>query len=735
MNDEQKKLENYSQGGSIKESFNTKREENSPFSDSFVFKHEENKITWTNEAKPQGKEENDDISYINKPKDEEEGMKQEDIEKITNVGAKVGTATHAAAVAMTTAVVVVVGGGIAIYNQFSDPPKIVDVLNINATQNTITFNVRIGNTDDEADYTGIDGESCYIGIELRCESYSDFYMEQRIDTFGYKSLSFEGLRPGVEYNFKKVHYTFLDIEKTYLPFGENEISTISTLPSNKNSISIDIESDPLGNDIYYSTVNYVNDLGINLFDFSLGVFEEDPLQNEDAEQMGYIGLNEEDPYSRQKIDWNSEARGSEIYAAFFACTDDQDYIGSHTSPNGQSNSGRDETMEICLFSSPINLEQAQANKKIAKVENQIYAKRITTEGSSDETYMLYLGIERDDYQSVYERASLEAIELERAAGDRLQMTYPNNSQYNLPLNEAFEVQFANLDFYANYQFSLKVVSHLQEDVDQWNQDNPNPSSGPATVDTGAEIVLYQTTIMFANVPVETEQVEPTLVGLSFLNVGTPENGYHLGLIFEINDPGYHIDSESYSIYLSYKQDSDGLLPRIEREYNVTKIDYTEYYLIEGIDEGFNQHNADDLSYEFFAKSDYNQQFGKYTKVSLGTGTEDLTDLSETYIQGCLDLRWGQNPTVGDQYVLYWTVLCDLSQYDYYYILVWDADYQNVLYELNNVSAHSETATEISNTSQWEGNYVVETRGHLASGGYNETLFVETINFDSVELSV
>ena len=731
MNDEQKKLENYSQDGSIKESFNTKREENSPFSDSFVFKHEENKITWTNEAKPHGKEENDDISYINKPHDEE-GMKQEDIEKITNVGAKAGTTVTATAATVATAVVVVAGGVLAVNTMFINTPTITEISNIETTPNTISFNIAIGEDEEEANSSEL-GKECDIVVELKCLSYEEEAREVEFKNYGFSSGTFDLLTPKTDYSINIYQKSFLDLERTYLL---DEPISVSTKMGRNFSISLEIETDPLGNEIYYSTVDFVNEMGIKLYNYYIGVFEEEPTSKE-AELMGYANLDETDPFSRQKIDWNSEARGSEIYVALYAYTDDEDYIKAHYEDGQGQSSGRiPDEMEVYLFSNLVNLEEVEANKEQAKVENHIYAKRIVSEGSADETYMLYLGIEREDYQSVYERASLEAIELERAAGDRLQMTYPNNSQYDLPLNEAFEVQFSNLDFYANYQFSLKVVSHLQEDVDQWNQDNPNPSSGPATVDTGAEVVLYQTTIMFINVPVETVQVEPTLVGLSFLKVGTPENGYHLGLTFEINDPGYHIDSGSYSIYLSYKQDSDGLLPRIEHEYDVTKLEYSEYYIIEGIDESFNQHNADDLTYEFFAKSDYNQQFGRYAKVSLGTGTEDLTDLSETYIQGCLDLRWGPNPTVGDQYILMVEVLCDYSQYDYFYILIWDLDMNNVLADFNITEAFNEQAANPTLIDQdWPGNYVVETRGHLANGGYNETLFVETIDFGRVELSV
>ena len=728
MKDEQKKLENYIEDGSFKESFNTKREENSPFSDSFVFKHEENKITWTNESKPHGKEENDDISYINKPH-EEEGMKQEDIEKITNVGAKAGTTVTATAATVATAVVVVAGGVLAVNTMFINTPTIHEISNIETTANTISFNIAIGEDEDEANSKEL-GKECDIVVELTCLTYEEAPREMEFKNYGYSSGTFDLLTPKTDYSINIYQKSFLDLERSYLL--EQPIS-VSTKMGRNFSISLEIETDPLGNDIYYSTVDFVNDMGINLYDYYIAVYEDDPSINKNAQIMGSAGLNEEDPFSRQQIDWHSEARGHEVYLALHATTDDAEYIAAHYDESSGQSSGRiPEEMNVYLFSNIVNLENIE--KVDAKVENQIYVKRVVSEGSAEETFMMYIGIEREDYQSVYERASLEAIEVERAAGDRLSMTFPNNSQYDLPLNEEFEVQFSNLDYYANYRFSLKLTSHLQEDVDQWNQDNPNPSSGPATVDTGANITLYQQTIMFINVPVQTVQVQPTLVGISFMNVGTPENGYNLGLIFDINDPGYHIDTDSYSIFLSYKQDSDGLLPRIEHEYLVTKMEYTEYYIIEGISEDFNQHNADDLTYEFFAMSDYNQPYGRYEKVSLGTGTEDLTDLSETYIQGCLDLRWGPNPTVGDQYILMVEVMSDLSQYDYYYIVIWDLDMQNVLKDITITEAFIEQTTDM-NMNEWEGSYVVETRGHLASGGYNETLYVETIDFGRVELSV
>ena len=67
------KFEDYNQKGSIKESLNIKKEENnSPFSDSFVFKKEENKITWTNEYCSDGKEVNSNLTKLNNQKEEKQ---------------------------------------------------------------------------------------------------------------------------------------------------------------------------------------------------------------------------------------------------------------------------------------------------------------------------------------------------------------------------------------------------------------------------------------------------------------------------------------------------------------------------------------------------------------------------------------------------------------------------------------------------------------------------------------
>ena len=74
----QDKFEDYTKKGSIKESLNIRKEENSPYSESFVYKKEENKITWTNNSTTNGQEVNSNETKINKQEQKEDQIDQKD---------------------------------------------------------------------------------------------------------------------------------------------------------------------------------------------------------------------------------------------------------------------------------------------------------------------------------------------------------------------------------------------------------------------------------------------------------------------------------------------------------------------------------------------------------------------------------------------------------------------------------------------------------------------------------
>ena len=194
------KFEDYNEKGSIKESLNIKKEENnSPFSDSFVFKKEENKITWTNEYTSEGKEINSNETKINRQVDKEEpNIDQKDIEKVTSATAKVGTAVTTTAAVVTTAVVVVVGIDLVTTELVDELPQICEISEVVSTSETISFILNIGNDEDEA-YAEEPGAECNLVVELTCEKYDDV-QELPVRNFGTFEGEFTGLREETDYS-------------------------------------------------------------------------------------------------------------------------------------------------------------------------------------------------------------------------------------------------------------------------------------------------------------------------------------------------------------------------------------------------------------------------------------------------------------------------------------------------------------------------------------------------------
>ena len=153
------KFEDYNQKGSIKESLNIKKEENnSPFSDSFVFKKEENKITWTNEYCSDGKEVNSNLTKLNNQQEEKQPeIDQEKLQSsVSSTTAKIGTAVTTTAAVVTTAVVAVVGIDLVTTELVDELPQICEISEVVTTSETISFVLNIGNDEDEAYAEGAD---------------------------------------------------------------------------------------------------------------------------------------------------------------------------------------------------------------------------------------------------------------------------------------------------------------------------------------------------------------------------------------------------------------------------------------------------------------------------------------------------------------------------------------------------------------------------------------------------
>ena len=141
----------------------------------------------------------------------------------------------------------------------------------------------------------------------------------------------------------------------------------------------------------------------------------------------------------------------------------------------------------------------------------------------------------------------------------------------------------------------------------------------------------------------------------------------------------------------------------------------------------------DLSYELYAMSDYNTEYGAYQKVTLGTGTGDISSLTDTYIDGSVNLAWRPDASVADSYQLAVTVYCDNSTYTSFTVYIWSLDGQTLITDFSVDGAYSTQTISSIYKADMPGNYLVETRGY--NGSYNETLYQEVIDFGNIELSV
>lgn len=252
------KYEGFEQNKRNKESYNAGGESlDARYDENFVYKHEENKITWTNEVSNFGAEANSFDSTLNQ---EEKGVEFEDNDKYkqndsssaepsasssssssssvtsssstaTAAGNSAGSIVHTVAVASTTAIIVVVGGGMVVNSQSYDKPQFVQIIEPVATKNTISFSLAVANSEEEA-YQSSDSkdpEKCDVVVELTCDSYSSFSEERAISTFGIHDCIFDNLRTGTEYTISVAQRTFLDLNREYI-IEPIKISTIPNIP-------------------------------------------------------------------------------------------------------------------------------------------------------------------------------------------------------------------------------------------------------------------------------------------------------------------------------------------------------------------------------------------------------------------------------------------------------------------------------------------------------------------------
>lgn len=714
------KFEDYNQKGSIKESLNIKKEENnSPFSDSFVFKKEENKITWTNNSSVSGKEINSNETKINTQKEEKQEIDQKDIEKVSQATSKVSTIASTTAAVVTTAAVAVVGIDLVTKELVDDLPKICAISEVVSTHSSISFILNIGDNQQEA-YNPEPGKECNLVVELQCESY-DETKEIPVRNYGEISGEFLGLREETDYSINVYQPSFLYIERTYIL---SEPIEASTKRGQHNSISFEIETNPFGDDVYYATVNYEDTLGIHLYDYNLAVSNEDP-ETEQVERLGWAMLDSENPFKRQRISWSSfYGVDSEPYFTLVATTDDTTYIETHMDSEISGGGRTPDTMEVRLFSQRINIGNIE-RPDMVYTQNELFLRRVSTESDAETYYEMYFA--SDKPTGTYEFLQISATNVETSEaitiydkGETTQAYKSMNTTYQL------DIDFGSASAYDKYKFTVNGLSHVQEDVDEWNTTHPDTGSGPKTAEAGVEVTILEQVIDFNYINDHVVQTEPSVVGTNFTVISTYHNASKFAVAIEAEDPGSHIQS--------YSLDINGYEYPLE-PYNVElqEDDDNKYFEVVGAEQYIESEET--ISYVLYAQSNYNQPYNRTEKVEMVSGSEDLSTVDNTYVNGCVELNYVSN---GDGYTLNITVHYEGTRYSSFIVIIYDLDYNYVKYgdpdspseayfdSLENGVMQSTALPEL------QGNYIVSVLGY---NGSNEPIFEETIDFGEIQRSV
>lgn len=275
------------------EFFVYKREEsNKIIKEDFVFKFEENQMR--QEDNDTGLEENKE--RLNKKSKEEEEKADEDRKQeqenktesnqseaqttsqstsassSSGSSASTASATSASAsasavssglgvaAATLTSVVVVVAGGMIIYNQTIQPPKICEFAEVYAIENKIGFKLNVGDTDKEATSEN-PGEACDIIVELRYETYFDAI---EVKNYGAVSHEFTDLKYDTEYTLSVVQQNLLDLNQSILLTRtvktESSPETPVVPPEPVNSFNIEIQATPVGELKFYSTITTIDSM-------------------------------------------------------------------------------------------------------------------------------------------------------------------------------------------------------------------------------------------------------------------------------------------------------------------------------------------------------------------------------------------------------------------------------------------------------------------------------------------
>ena len=141
-----------------------------------------------------------------------------------SAGASVASAVGTVAAVATSAVVLVVGGTLAVYGQTIERPNICEFEQLDATTNSISFALLVGNDAEKLEDE--EQEDAVIEVNLECESYLEFHQDVTFSQYGRLEGAFGDLQPGTEYTINVVQRSLLDLNNDIL-LGPIKLSTLA----------------------------------------------------------------------------------------------------------------------------------------------------------------------------------------------------------------------------------------------------------------------------------------------------------------------------------------------------------------------------------------------------------------------------------------------------------------------------------------------------------------------------
>ena len=141
-----------------------------------------------------------------------------------SAGASAASAVGTVAAVATSAVVLVVGGTLAVYGQTIERPNICEFEQLDATTNSISFALLVGNDAEKLEDE--EQEDAVIEVNLECESYLEFHQDVTFSQYGRLEGAFGDLQPGTEYTINVVQRSLLDLNNDIL-LGPIKLSTLA----------------------------------------------------------------------------------------------------------------------------------------------------------------------------------------------------------------------------------------------------------------------------------------------------------------------------------------------------------------------------------------------------------------------------------------------------------------------------------------------------------------------------